>query len=78
MDVRQSSSACPFRFASSVRPVSISYSDVNDHDCSILSKLKAETNQLTGVAFNAKKATVDTHRGGKTRVIEEKPPSELV
>jgi hypothetical protein len=41
--------------------------------------LKAETNQLTGVALNGKKkATVDTHRGGKIRVIERKPPSELI
>ena len=46
----------------------------DDHGCSILSKLKAETNQLTGVGLNGKKAiatTVDTHRGGKTRVIEK-------
>jgi len=35
-------------------------SDLRPH---ILSKLKAETNQLTGVALNGKKATVDTHRG---------------
>lgn len=49
--------------------ISISYSDIDDHGCSILSKLKAETNQLTGVALNGKKAiaTVDTHRGGKTK-----------
>ena len=71
MDVRQSSSACPFRFASPVRPISISYSDIDDHGCSILSKLKAETNQLTGVALNGKKATVDTHRGGKTRLLRK-------
>lgn len=77
MDVRHCPSACPFRFASSVRPISVSYSDVDDHDCSILSKLKAETNQLTGVVFNGKKATVDTHRGGKTRVIEKKTSSKL-
>ena len=33
----------------------------DNHDCSILFKLKAEADQLTG---GVKKATVDTHRGG--------------
>ncbi|KAF8812547.1 hypothetical protein BYT27DRAFT_7182991 [Phlegmacium glaucopus] len=37
--------------------------NVDDHGCSILSKLKAEADQFTGGASNGKKATVDTHRG---------------
>ena len=57
----------------------IPYSNIDDHGYSILFKLKAETDQLTGGTSNGKKAVVDTHRGGKAILLafQRKPLSKM-